>query len=74
MWTVAEFLCHRKLKDPAWRNTVRCLVRFFGTPLMILLWALVIPGWGWKLAVVLAFLPSYSFLYDWLRRDFGNSL
>ena len=66
MWAVAEFVCYRKLKDPAWRNTVRFLVRLVGTPLLVLLWALLVPGW-WKLLAVLLFLPSYSFFYDWLN-------
>ena len=66
MWALAEYVCHRKLKDPAWRNTVRDLIRLFGTPLMILFWALVLPGW-WKLLGVGLFLLSYSFFYDWLN-------
>ena len=64
MWVTAETLC-RRAKDHAWNNTIRYGVRLLGTPLMLLLWLLVLPGW-WKLGAVL-FLFSYSFFYDWLN-------
>lgn len=65
MWVSAEVLC-RRLKDHAWNNSVRFAVRLVGSPLMLLFWVLVLPGW-WKLAGAAAFLPSYSFFYDWLN-------
>ena len=64
MWVTAEVLCHRA-KDHAWNNTIRYGVKLLGTPLMLLLWILVLPGW-WKLGSIL-FLLSYSFFYDWLN-------
>ena len=65
MWVTAEVLC-RKAKDHAWNNTIRYGVRLAGTPLMVLFWLLVLPGW-WKLAGLALFLLSYSFFYDWLN-------
>ncbi len=65
MWVTAEALC-RRAKDHAWNNTIRFVVRLFGTPLMLLFWLLVMPGW-WKLLVGVLFLFSYSFFYDWLN-------
>ena len=65
MWVTAEVLC-RRAKDHAWNNTIRYGVRLLGTPLMLLFWLLVLPGW-WKLAGAGLFLLSYSFFYDWLN-------
>ncbi len=64
MWVTAEVLCHRA-KDHAWNNTIRFGVKLLATPLMLLFWLLVLPGW-WKLGAIL-FLLSYSFFYDWLN-------
>ncbi|MBQ3765548.1 MAG: 1-acyl-sn-glycerol-3-phosphate acyltransferase [Bacteroidales bacterium] len=64
MWVTAEVLC-RRAKDHAWNNTIRFGVKLLGTPLMLLFWLLVLPGW-WKLGAIL-FLLSYSFFYDWLN-------
>ena len=65
MWVTAEILC-RRAKDHAWNNTIRYGVKLLGTPLMLLFWLLVIPGW-WKLLAGVLFLFSYSFFYDWLN-------
>ena len=65
MWVTAEILCKRA-KDHAWNNTIRFVIRLFVTPLMLLFWLLVMPGW-WKLLVGVLFLFSYSFFYDWLN-------
>ena len=65
MWVTAEILCKRA-KDHAWNNTIRFVVRLFVTPLMLIFWLLVMPGW-WKLLVGVLFLFSYSFFYDWLN-------
>ena len=65
LWVTAEVLC-RRAKDHAWNNTIRFVVRLFGSPLMLLFWLLVMPGW-WKLLVGVLFLFSYSFFYDWLN-------
>ena len=65
MWVTAELLC-RRAKDHAWNNTIRYGVRLAGTPLMLILWLAVLPGW-WRLAGAVLFLLSYSFFYDWLN-------
>ena len=65
MWVTAEILCKRA-KDHAWNNTIRFVIRLFVTPLMLIFWLLVMPGW-WKLLVGVLFLFSYSFFYDWLN-------
>jgi 1-acyl-sn-glycerol-3-phosphate acyltransferase len=65
MWVAAEILCKRA-KDHAWNNTIRFVIRLFVTPLMLIFWLLVMPGW-WKLLVGVLFLFSYSFFYDWLN-------
>jgi hypothetical protein len=65
MWVTAETLCKRA-KDHAWNNTIRFVIRLFVTPLMLIFWLLVMPGW-WKLLVGVLFLFSYSFFYDWLN-------
>ena len=65
LWVTAEVLC-RRAKDHAWNNTIRFVVRLFGSPLMLLFWLLVMPGW-WKLLVGVLFLFSYNFFYDWLN-------
>ena len=66
LWAGAEYICRRKLKDPAWRNTVRAMFRLFGMPLMVLLWIIVLPGW-WKLLGAVLTIFSYGFFYDWLN-------
>lgn len=65
MWVTAEVLC-RRAQDHAWNNTIRYGVKFILTPLMLLFWLLVMPGW-WKLLAGVLFLFSYSFFYDWLN-------
>ena len=65
MWVTAEVLC-RRAKDHAWNNTIRFCVKLLGTPLMLLFWLLVLPGW-WKLLGAGLFLFSYSFFYDWIN-------
>ena len=66
LWAGAEYICHKKLKDPAWRNTVRAMIRLFGMPLMVLFWLIVLPGW-WKLLGAVLTVFSYGFFYDWLN-------
>ncbi len=66
VWLPAEILCHR-LKDPAFRNTVRFGFKFAGMPVLCLLWAipafLLLPWWV-AFAVLLYFLFSYRIFYD----------
>ena len=65
MWVTAEILCKRA-EDHAWNNTIRFGVKLLMTPLMLIFWLLVMPGW-WKLLAGVLFLFSYSFFYDWLN-------
>ena len=67
MWLTAELI---PLKDKAWRNSIRFLLRLVGTPLMLLVlalvWLLACP-WPAAVAVLVYFLFSYSIFYDWLN-------
>ncbi len=69
MWTIAEYLCHFKIQDKAFSNTVRYAVKLLGTPLFALIWALILfltlPWWA-ATPLWLLFFPSYSIFYDWL--------
>ena len=70
MWGISEFLCHRKIKDAAFRNSIRFAFRLIGTPLMLLLWGLVLgltAPWWVAVGACLYLLCSYSIFYDWLN-------
>ena len=62
MWALSEWLCHSKIKDPAFRNTARYGVKLIGTLLLGIIWAVVffltLPWWG-ALAALLYFFASY---------------
>ena len=73
LWAGAEYICKKKLKDQAWRNTVRAMVRLFGMPLMVLFWVLVLPGW-WKLLGAVLTIFSYTFFYDWLNLTLSQEI
>jgi 1-acyl-sn-glycerol-3-phosphate acyltransferase len=66
MWFTAEFLC-RKIKDKAFCNTARFLVRLVLWPVTGIIWAVLffclLPGWL-ALLLLLFFIPSYSLFYD----------
>lgn len=70
LWAAAESICHFKIQDPAFRNTVRFAVRLVGEPLCLLLWAipafLLFPAWA-AFLVLLGCLFSYNAFYDWLN-------
>jgi hypothetical protein len=70
MWVLAEILCRRMVKDPAFQNTARFGVRLILWPIWLLIWAILgfclLPWWG-AVLLVLAYLPSYSLFYDWLN-------
>lgn len=70
MWAIAEYICNRKIKDPAFCNTARFGVKLVGTPVFFILWAvalfLLLPWWA-ATPLLLLFLPSYSIFYDWLN-------
>ncbi len=69
MWALAEYLCSR-IKDKAFCNTARFGVKLLGTPLFLVIWAILffslLPWWA-ALLLLLLFLPSYSVFYDWLN-------
>lgn len=70
MWLPAEWLCRRKVKDRAFHNTVRFGARLLLGPLTFLLWTILffcLLPWWMALALLLLFIPSYSFFYDWLN-------
>ena len=70
-WGLAEYLCHYKIKDPAFRNTARFVIRMFLIPVWTLLLAiplfLLLPWWAATLLLLWTFFPAYSFFYDWLN-------
>ena len=70
MWGLSEWLCHKKVKDPAFRNTARFGVKLIGTILFGIIWAAVLfsllPWWA-AAAGLLYFFMSYSIFYDWLN-------
>lgn len=70
MWGTAEFICSRKLKDKAFSNSVRYLLRLAGSPLLFIIWCVLgfvfLPWWA-AAALLVYFLFSYSIFYDWLN-------
>lgn len=75
MWGIAEYICNRKIKDPAFCNTARFGVKLVGTPIFFILWAvalfLLLPWWAAAILLLL-FLISYSVFYDWLNLVSGR--
>lgn len=71
MWGLAEYLCHYKVKDAAFRNTVRFGVRFALTPILGILWAilfyLALPWWAATALLLWFLVPAFSLFYDWLN-------
>ena len=70
MWGIAELICKSKVKDPAFRNTVRFGAKLLGTVIMGIIWAVAafiyLPWWA-AVLVLVYFLVSYSLFYDWLN-------
>lgn len=70
MWGLGEWICHRKVKDPAFRNTVRYAMKLLGNIVLGIIWAcvffLTLPWWA-ALPALLYFFASYSIFYDWLN-------
>ena len=66
LWLPAE-LINRKLKDKAFANSVRYLMKLALTPLALLLWAVIffctLPWWA-ALGLIALFFSSYSIFYD----------
>ena len=76
MWAIAEYICHKKItSNLAFRNTARFGVKFAGTPVFFILWAvalfLLCPWWVAVILLVL-FIHSYSIFYDWLNLVAGR--
>jgi 1-acyl-sn-glycerol-3-phosphate acyltransferase len=69
LWATAEYLCTR-IKDKAFCNTARYGAKLVGTPLILLLWGLLLfllLPWYIALPVFAWVFHSYSFFYDWLN-------
>ena len=70
LWVPAESICRFKLKDKAFSNSVRFLVRMVGYPVFFVLWAialfLLLPPLA-AAALLLLFCYSYSFFYEWFK-------
>ena len=70
LWAPAEAMCHFKIQDAAFRNTVRFAFRLLGMPVLVLLWAIpafiFLPCWIAALLLI-GVLFSYSLFYDWLN-------
>ena len=74
LWLAAEYISFYKIKDPAFRNTVRWAIRLAGKPVLFLVWALPLALLAffflapWAAAAVLGYYVfSYSIFYDWLN-------
>ena len=75
LWGIAEFICRFKIKDKAFSNSVRFLVRLVGYPLFFILWAVALFLLCTPLAaaaLLLWFCFSYSFFYDWINLVSGR--
>lgn len=70
LWVTAESICRFKIKDKAFCNSIRFLVRLVGEPLFFLIWGipafllLPLPA---AAGLLLLYVFSYSFFYDWLN-------
>lgn len=70
MWGIAEYLCHCKVRDRAFRNTVRFGVKLIVTILLGIIYGVllfVFLPWWIALLGLLYFVVSYSIVYDWLN-------
>ena len=69
LWGTAEYLCTR-IKDKAFCNTARYGAKLVGTPIILLLWGLLLGflcPWYIALPLFCWTFHSYSFFYDWLN-------
>lgn len=70
LWAAAEYICRFKIKDKAFCNSIRFLVRLVGEPLFFLIWGilafLLLPPLA-AAGLLLLYVFSYSFFYDWLN-------
>ena len=69
MWLTAEIIC-RKIKDKAFSNSVRFLVKLIMEPILLLIYAVVfgftLPLWA-ALLLIVFFVFSYGIFYDVLN-------
>ena len=66
---ISVWLCS-KFKDRAFHNTVRYLISILLLPIFLLLMGLILLivfSWVWGLVFVVLFIPSFSFLHEYLR-------
>lgn len=66
MWASAAYIC-TKVKDPAFRNTVRFGVKLALTPVMAIIWAAILfctLGWAQALIAFIFSLCAYSIAFD----------
>ncbi len=76
LWAIAEYICHRVLKDKAFSNTARFAVQMVGMPIFALIWALILfltLPWWLALALLILYFPSYTIFYDWLNLVNGRT-
>lgn len=70
MWGLGEYICYNKIKDIAFRNSIRFMAKLLLTPLMFIIWAVLgfifLPAWL-AACLLLYFVFSYSLFYDWLN-------
>ncbi|MBO6169967.1 MAG: 1-acyl-sn-glycerol-3-phosphate acyltransferase [Bacteroidales bacterium] len=70
MWSIAEYICRFRLSDKTFSNSIRYMLRLIGTPVMLTVWGVLgfmfLPWWA-AVLLLLAFMLSYSFFYDWLN-------
>lgn len=70
LWAAAESIIRFKIKDKAFSNSVRFLVRMVGEPLFFVIWAIAaflllpVPA---AAGLLLWYVFSYSAFYDWLN-------
>jgi len=66
MWGIAELVCH-KIKDKAFSNSVRYLVKLIMEPVLLLIYAILfaftLPLWA-AVLLVIYFMFSYGIFYD----------
>ena len=68
-WGVAEWMASR-VKDPAFRNSFRCVVLLLLWTLLLLAWAIVLlctVKWYWAIAAVVLLIPAPMLTYDYFE-------
>ena len=68
-WGLAEYMASR-MKDAAFRNSLRCVTLLFLWPVFLLVWAIVLlctVKWYWALAAVVVLIPAPMLTYDYFE-------